>query len=543
MFMKTYEETTRSILERAEAITRENKRRNAVYKRVGVVSLCAVFVAAAAFAAVRFLGPPPDNIEPSAVSIGGSETSNAQHAQSTPEETQSAPYEPLSEPASAPAYESSPEESTPETSAPEESSKADELSEIDEESYPAEESYPVEESSAESGYVYENVKFLSADIFSSSRTAGEVSDEFKTQYDSFAAELLKKCFAGGNTLVSPLSAMTVLQMVANGARGATAEEMRKTLGGALSTEELNRELFNYYEELRSFNTDYSKLESANAVWMTDSEDFRVNSRFVDIIDDTFRAVLARAPFTEDSTVDAINYWCKKATDGMIPELLGYGDLDENTVMVLLNALTFDAVWSRRYKERDCETSVFHGEKGDTEVTMMYSAEYGCAEGEHETYFVKFYYDRRYAFAAILPEEGMSMGEYLSTFDGEKLWEILGNSSDTVMAGLPEFAFDWSGSLVDALKEMGIAQAFTENADFSDLGTLGINGSLMIDDVFQKTHIEVNPDGTRAAAASGASAVANSDCEESVVLDRPFVYMIIDVANQLPVFIGCVTDIG
>lgn len=449
-------------------------------------------------------------------------------AESAVEVNESAPY-------------SAPEESAPEFSAEPAYSEPTEGSE--------EGSEPVEEFSEdnETGFIRVNkgVSYLSAEVFSSSRAAYDVSEAFKNHYLSFAADLFKNVAKGKSAFISPLSALTALQMVANGAASETAEEMQKVLGGELSIEQLNQELFNYYESLR--NTEYASLKCANSVWMTDDEHFSVNRRFVNITNDTFRAALVCAPLAKDSTVDAINDWCDKTTDGMIPKLLEYGDLDPNTVMVLLNSLSFDGLWALQYEDDQCKEKTFHGETRDTTVKMMFTGNHGFISGEHETGFVLCFKRSAYGFAAILPEEGVSLEDYIASLDGEKLASLLNYSYDDVMTGLPEFSFDWSGSLKEALKDMGVEQAFLpEAADFSQLGVMDDGTNIFIGDVHQKTHIEVDQSGTRAAAITEVGMVAEGDFNpeyKEVILDRPFVYVIFDMANKLPIFIGCITDIG
>ena len=337
-----------------------------------------------------------------------------------------------------------------------------------------------------------------------------------------------------------------MQMVVNGAKGQTAEEIRAVLGGKLTVEEMNQELFNYYESLKS--TEDARFKSANAVWFTDRSDFSVNADYISLVNNTFRAQIACAPFTENSTVDAINGWCSENTDGMIPGILDYDDVDYETVMVLLNALCFDALWAEQYDDFKCQNAVFHGVKGDKSVKMMYSEEGTFIEGEHETGFVKYYKGGSYAFVALLPEEGVSMGDYLASLDGERFVSLMKNRKHiTVDAGLPEFSFDWSDSLVKTLMDMGIITAFTARSDLSGLGVMDDGSPLAISDVIHKTHIEVDPSGTRAAAVTAViiekATSVNPQYTRTVILDRPFVYAIVDTESMLPVFIGCINDIG
>ena len=398
-----------------------------------------------------------------------------------------------------------------------------------------------------------NVKFLTAQTFSSDRAASEVGEAFKERYASFAAELLQKCSKGENTLLSPLSIYTVLTMLADGAKGETADEMRRVLGGTLDMGEIDQELFSYCESLKS--TEYASLHSANAIWLTDDEHLMINDGYIEHISNTFRADIARAPLMEQTTVDAINAWCSEKTDGMIPKILENSG-DGVPTMILVNALALDAMWDLPVDSSMIKDASFHGKNGDTEVRMMYSSEFnGYICGGHETGFIK-YYDNGYAFVALLPEEGMSIEDYIASLDGEKLLSLFKSRGGEVNAVLPEFSCDWEKSITGVLKGMGLENAFdVAAADYSGIGVFGeirdedgnaYTPALGVGSVYHKTHIDVDPTGTRAASATVVAMDGIPELYEdapTVVLDRPFVYAIVDTQNLLPVFIGCVTDIG
>lgn len=386
------------------------------------------------------------------------------------------------------------------------------------------------------------IRFLTQEVFTSSRTKGAVSEAFTKGYADFALNLLKKCAADGSTLISPLSILTALQMAANGAKGETLEEMAKVLC-AMDTEELNSQLFNYYESLT--NTENASLVPANAVWMTDRTDFHVSKDYVGVIDNTFRADVAVAPMSEDRTVDEINDWCSRNTDGMIEKILEHGSLSNETIMVLLNAICFDAHWETTYEESDVRDAVFHGEKQKKNIKMMYSREYGYISGPNETGFVKTYADGHYAFVGLLPNGGKTVSAYLETLDGEKWVSLMRSAGGKVDAGLPKFEFDWSGSLPDVLRSLGMRKVFTaDQSDLSGLGYLDSGNGIYISEVIHKTHIEVDESGTRAAAVTAVvpvEATAVPAPVPQVYLDRPFVYAIVDTHTNLPVFIGTMTD--
>ena len=402
------------------------------------------------------------------------------------------------------------------------------------------------ESNENTGAVYtpsgEGITFLTAKTFSSDRVPQKVSSDFSRSYADFALRLLAEC--GDGALVSPLSVLTALQMTANGARGETLEEMRRVLGGDMTVEELNAQLFNYYESLNSTADAY--IRYSNAVWTSDRTDFHVNPDFVRLVGNTFRADVATAPLFDPSTVDAINAWCAARTDGMIPKILGYDDVSYDTLMVLLNAICFDALWSSQYQPFSCRDAVFHGKSGDRTVTMMYSEESRYIKGDRESGFVKTYSGGDYAFVALLPDKGTAIDEYVKSLTADKLISLIGGAKGRVQAGLPKFSYDWSGSLVEIMQTLGMNLCFTERSDLSGLGYLDNGDALAISKIIHKTHIDVDESGTRAAAVTAVivdrvTSVAPQTVPE-VILDRPFVYAIIDTANGLPIFIGTACDI-
>lgn len=394
--------------------------------------------------------------------------------------------------------------------------------------------------------VPEGITLLSAPVFSSTRRVEKISDAFRRQYASFSIELLKKAADGKAALVSPLSVLCAMMMTANGARGETLAELENVLCGDLGIEETNEQLFSFFESLG--NTADAKFESADSVWLTDASDFHVSEDYVRLMENTFRADIYTAPFPDPSTVDAINAWCAKHTKDMIKKILGYDDVTRDTVMVLLNALCFDAVWQEQYQPSSVREAVFHGVSGDKKVSMMYSTGYGYIEGEHETGFIKYYKGSDYAFVALLPDSGTDIGEYVASLDGERFVSLCAGKKGKVRSGLPKFSFDWSGSLVEVLRDMGISQVFTEASDLSGLGYCDGGEALAVSRIIHKTHIDVDESGTRAAAVTAVivNRVTSEGPEpdpKEVVLDRPFVYAIVDSETMLPVFIGCQTDIG
>ena len=346
---------------------------------------------------------------------------------------------------------------------------------------------------------------------------------------------------GKNTLISPLSVLCALSMTANGAKGETREQMEATLG--MPIEELNLYISNYMNSLP--NTEKYKLHLANSIWFTDDERFTVNEDFLQINADYYGAGAYKAPF-DDSTLDDINNWVKKETDGMIPKVLD--EIPPEAVMYLVNALAFEAEWAEIYNEYAVSDGTFTKEDGTKQsVEFMYSDESTYLEDDKAIGFKKYYKDRKYAFVALLPNEGVSVDEYIASLDGESLNALLSNAKNTsVSAKMPKFETGYDVEMSKVLQSMGMIDAFDGNkADFSGLGTSSA-GNLRINRVIHKTFISVAEKGTKAGATTVIETATKGDSApdetKRVYLDRPFVYMLVDCENNIPFFIGTMMDI-
>ena len=374
---------------------------------------------------------------------------------------------------------------------------------------------------------------------------GKDADEsFRLSQMDLALKLLRESVKKENEenlLISPLSVELALAMTANGAAGETRREMETLLGGDLPLELLNEYLYTYIENLP--NGDNSKLHIANSIWYRDEEDrLTVEEAFLQTNGDYYGAEVYKAPF-DGQTVKDINNWVSGETNGMIDSLVE--EIPEDTIMYLINALAFDAKWADPYKKSEVGERTFYTMDGnEVPVEMMYSTEWQYLESPTATGFLKEYKGGSYTFAALLPKNGMDIYEYVYTMEPESLLAMLDEpKSEGGQAGLPKFTFDYEISLKGALEDLGMNEAFSgEKADFSSMAH-STNGNIHISDVFHKTHIQIDEEGTKAAAATQVSIV--EECapvsEWSVILDRPFVFMILDRNTNLPVFMGIVLD--
>ena len=358
----------------------------------------------------------------------------------------------------------------------------------------------------------------------------------------FAIRLFKVSEESGkNTLISPLSVLCALAMTANGAEEETLQQIETVLG--ITTEDLNLYLYSYMKNLPQ--GDKYKLSLANSIWFTEDERFTVNQDFLQANADYYGADIYKAPFNEQTKKD-INNWVKQNTDEMIPEILDRVPVD--AIMYLVNALAFEAEWSAFYEKNQVREGVFTKEDNTKQnVDFMYGSEGTYLEDENAAGFMKYYKGGKYAFVAMLPDEGVSVSDYIASLTGESVNALLTNPQHTtVYTAIPKFETEYSVEMSEILKNMGMPKAFDpNNAEFEGLGTSNA-GNIFISRVLHKTFISVGEKGTKAGAATvvemADGAAAEPQEPKEVYLDRPFVYMLIDCENNIPFFIGTMMDV-
>ena len=237
-----------------------------------------------------------------------------------------------------------------------------------------------------------------------------LTEDFRDAQRKFAVELMQHTMKEGkNVLVSPYSVMQALAMTDAGAVGDTRTAMDNALGG-LAYESLAPQLGTY----RLGQPDM--LQTANSVWFRDDADrIQVAPAFLEECAGRFGASAFAAPF-DQTTVDDINLWIRDRTARMIPHMID--ELSDDTVMALVNAVSFDAKWMKPYDAAYAvHDDTFTNAKGEAQtVPFMWSEEHAYLEDAHATGFLKYYDDGRYAFAAILPEDGLTPEAYLAGLD-------------------------------------------------------------------------------------------------------------------------------
>lgn len=373
-------------------------------------------------------------------------------------------------------------------------------------------------------------------------TGKEPDDVFIDNTIDFALKMFKNTLIENeNSLISPVSLMLALAMASNGAGNETLSQMQSLLGGdEISIDELNNYLFSYASKLPSVKK--ARTNISNSIWFRDNEDrLTVEKDFLQKNADFYGASVYKSPF-DDQTLKDINNWVRNNTNRTIDKIID--EIDPDTVMYIINAIIFDAVWEKVYKKNDLYNGSFSNVAGENQnVRFMRSTEKLYLKNDDSTGFIKPYFDGEYSFVALLPDEDVAIDDYIASMTGQSFLDIIKNVQRVdVGTSMPKFRFDYSLLMNDTLKQLGMPDAFSEiNADFSRLGKSS-RGNIFIGNVVHKTYISVDELGTKAGAVTKIELKDKSGTSFSVVLDRPFVFAIIDNATNIPVFIGTLKNI-
>ena len=357
--------------------------------------------------------------------------------------------------------------------------------------------------------------------------------------NAFGLELLGEVVANddrANVVLSPLSASMALGMTMNGADGSTFDAMRSTLGFAgMSQAEIN-EAYRGLIELLTELDPVVQFDIANAIWAND--DVTIDADFLTRVQDAFAAQTESRDFSDGSALDDINDWVSEQTNGEIDSILDA--LDPQLVMLLVNAIYFDGAWTHEFDPDDTrQADFFREEGGPVNVEMMSISDVEFPLGGGFDYqAVELPYGGE-AFSMLVVVPGDDPRAFAASLDEARWTEILNSLTpqEVDAVSIPKFELSYDTYLNDALMEMGMDVAFRPGADFSRLSPVG-NG-LCIDFVRQKTFIEVDERGTRAAAVTGVGIGPTSFIGLSA--DRPFVFAIRERLSGTILFTGYVGD--
>lgn len=345
---------------------------------------------------------------------------------------------------------------------------------------------------------------------------------------SFFRNAVSEVPSSENTIVSPYSAGVVLSMLEDGAAGQTKVEFDNALNGCIFDK----------EDLGSDDT--VKVLASNSLWIDD--DFSVRNSYLFKMDKDYDALVETLNFADPATIQAINNWCSEHTEGKITEIIDR--LDPGMVMVLADALYFNAPWKDPFDPSVTHKDVFYGVTGQTKIDyMVKKAYYSYAEYQGCQLIRIPYESDRYSMYIMLPAKGMKTSDVLPYLSEDVVNTALSSMKPAqVRLSMPKFKQDFGMVLNSTLKKMGIVTAFTQAADFKGIAEMG---PLVLDQVKQKCYIDVTEKGTEAAAVTVAQMKLTSARPQPFVnmtVDRPFLFFIADMEKSNVLFAGNIVNL-
>jgi serine protease inhibitor len=340
---------------------------------------------------------------------------------------------------------------------------------------------------------------------------------------------------GDNVFISPLSASMALGMTANGAGGQTYEAFRTTLGlGGASRQEVNEGYKSLIALLTSVDNT-TDFRIANSIWY--DKTFPFNTSFLDESKSFFNAQVQGIDFRQPSAVGTINGWVSDATAKKIPKIID--SIDSAEVMFLINAIYFKGNWQKQFDKSKTQDAPFFALDGSSKSTPMMHATQDVRLGSVAglTAVDLPYGNSAYSMTLILPAPGTGVNDAVSSLT-PAAWKTLVDSFHPAELDLylPRFRIEWAKILNNDLVSMGLGPAFTDGADFTPMSPQG--NRLVITRVIQKTFVDVNEEGTEAAAATAVGVgVTSAPVITTVRFDRPFIFAIRERFSGTILFIG------
>lgn len=355
------------------------------------------------------------------------------------------------------------------------------------------------------------------------------------------AEIIEKD-TGKNVFISPSSIAVALAMTYNGAKGETRQAMADALElKGMSLQEVNEANAILLAALKGPPDPKVELAIANSLWAR--KDLAFQSEFLRRNRVFYGAEVANLDFIDPSTLSTINSWVKDKTNGKIDDLVKLGDLDALTALILINAIYFKGIWKEQFDREKTKEGTFALLDGRRKQLPMMSRMgwYDYCECDDFQAISLPYGKGKISMYIFLPSKAIPLRDFqrsLNPNNWQKWLSWFHWAEGTIV--LPRFKVEYEVELSDALKALGMGMAFGPGANFEGICA----DPLWISVVRHKTHMEVNEEGTEAAAATAEGMALGGVPERfTMVVDRPFFCAIRDNETGEVLFIGSVVEPG
>ncbi|XP_043500236.1 leukocyte elastase inhibitor-like isoform X2 [Polistes fuscatus] len=345
----------------------------------------------------------------------------------------------------------------------------------------------------------------------------------------------------GNVVTSPLSLHTILSLLHHGSKGITSNELQTVLyqSGADVPHDEIKSLISTLNDIKDV-----ELQIANAIYIQNG--FEIFNEFTAVSTDVFNCSLSIIDFKNKlQTFNEINSWVKKTTRDKITNILSMDDIDEDTKVILINAVYFKSHWLHKFDDKLTKQIFFHATKTEKKLVPMMYKQTKYVYGEIPSLDARFieipYLNKDITMIILLPNEI----EGLQSLEQNFKWEDISKASSSevdIALTLPRFKYEVTIDLENILRKLGLHSMFEDRADFGKL----TNAPVKISKIIQKAFIEVNEEGSEAAAATVAQIrlkrAALIDFPEEFLVNRPFLFIINHKPSKIPIFLGSVKDI-
>lgn len=351
-------------------------------------------------------------------------------------------------------------------------------------------------------------------------------------------KILAKEEGNKNVFISPSSIALALSMVYNGANGETKSAMQKTLQFQnLDIATVNQESLGLINSLKNPDPKV-ELSVANSVWARNGVDFKKD--FLSTVGSYFNAEISTLDFSNSNAANTINAWVSKNTKGKIPTIVT-PPIPDSMVMYLINAVYFKGSWTTEFDKKLTEDRNFTTADGVSKKhpLMRQHGDLPYLETEDfQSVSLPYGKNERLSMYVFLPKNLNSFVQTLDTNKWNDWMKQYKETEGTIL--LPRFKMEYEKGLIPLLTQLGMGVAFQDNADLT-----GIGNSLKISEVKHKTYVDVNEEGTEAAAVTsvGVSAISVMPAQKTFYMEvnRPFFFVIRDNQTQEVLFIGTIQN--
>jgi serpin B len=366
--------------------------------------------------------------------------------------------------------------------------------------------------------------------------------------NTFGFELLKEVVkqdGDKNIFISPLSVSMALGMTLNGTDGDTYEAMKQTLELAgLAEQEINKSYESLIHLLRGLDPEVI-FQIANSIWY--KQGFPVKQSFLDTCQQYFDAVVEGLDFSDPSAVDTINAWVDESTNGKIEEIVD-PPIDPLTVMFLINAIYFKGTWKYEFDEQDTRSETFYLLDGSEVQCQMMRQEATLAYYKNADFQAVDlpYGNGKYSMTVLLPAQDKNIDDLIAELNDSNWNGWMANLVERDLAlYLPKFTLEYDLLMNDVLKAMGMEVAFSRSqANFGRMYNADqVEGNVYIGKVKHKTFVEVNEEGTEAAAVTSVEIMVESvgPSLTTMRVDWPFIFVIRENHSGSILFAGKIID--